>query len=519
MLTIAYTVLFSWPIVVIALFRNLTLPLAVTWSVVAGYLLLPTLVKVDFPLLPTLDKTLIPSLAALLMAAYMLKTENATRSANSVVQNAHILPGWLPRSTLARVLLAMVIGGTFLTILTNRDSIAYGPTVLRGLAPYDAFSAVMNLVPLLLPFILARKFLAHPDEHKILLTALCYAGLGYSLLALFEIRMSPQLNQTIYGYFQHAWIQHVRQSGFRPIVFLQHGLMLGIFMSGTVLATIALWRTAETSNRLFFVGAALWLIITLVLAKVLGALLITLALVPPILFLGVRAQLIVASVIVMTVIFFPVLRSTGYIPVATAISIAEDIDIRRAISLRTRLENEELMLEKANDRPVFGWGGWNRARVFDETGTDITIADGLWIITLGTSGWVGYIGKFGLFSLSILFLTMRHRRYEISLVTSCLCLVLAANLLDLIPNSGLSPVTWLMAGALMGRVELGKIPIGDEADPERVEVVNASLYSRGRPAKVAEPQMATVQTPEKREARSRYTRQTKLHHRTDKAES
>lgn len=517
--SIAYTVLFTWPLVVIVLFRKLALPLAVIWSVLAGYLFLPELVNVDFPLLPTFDKTLIPSLSALIMAWHVLKSNKPARSANPVLQDAHILPGWIPRSTLAQVLLTMVIGGAFLTILTNRDSLSYGTAVLRGLKPYDAFSAVMNSVSLLLSFILARKFLAHPDTHKTLLFSLCVAGLGYSLLALYEIRMSPQLNQTLYGYFQHSWIQHYRQDGFRPIVFLPHGLMLGIFLSVSVLATVALWRTAEASNRLFFVAAAVWLIGTLVLAKVLGAFLITLVLLPPALMLGVRAQLIVASVVALTVISYPVLRSAGYIPVSTVISIAEGIDVRRAQSLETRLDNEEMMLAKANGRPAFGWGGWNRARVFDETGRDITIADGLWIITLGTSGWVGYIGKFGLFSLSIVFLAMRHRRYEISLVTSSLALMLAANLLDLIPNSGLSPVTWLMAGALMGRIELAKIPLSDETAPVGVEVVDTSRYSRGRPAKAEEPQLATTQTSEKPEVKSRYTRQTKLKHRPDRAES
>ncbi|MEM6420991.1 MAG: hypothetical protein AAF698_00270, partial [Pseudomonadota bacterium] len=39
-----------------------------------------------------------------------------------------------------------------------------------------------------------------------------------------------------------------------------------------------------------------------------------------------------------------------------------------------------------------------------------------------------------------------------------LCLVVAANLLDLLPNASVSPVLWLMAGALIGRLEPAALP-------------------------------------------------------------
>jgi hypothetical protein len=157
--------------------------------------------------------------------------------------------------------------------------------------------------------------------------------------------------------------------------------------------------------------------------------------------------------------------------------------------------------------------------VFDEFGRDVTIADGLWIITLGTSGWIGYLGKFGLFGMSIIVLAMRQKSYEVSLVTSGLCLVLGANLLDLIPNSGLSPVTWLIAGALMGRVELAKIPQSSGTGYHEVEVANASRYSRRNPAMAAKSRQTTAEKKGRREVRSRYTRQTKINNRSDRADS
>ena len=46
---------------------------------------------------------------------------------------------------------------------------------------------------------------------------------------LVEVRLSPQINTWIYGFFQHDFIQMMRYGGFRPIVFLPHGLWVAFF--------------------------------------------------------------------------------------------------------------------------------------------------------------------------------------------------------------------------------------------------------------------------------------------------
>ncbi len=56
---VAYFVLFSWPVVVIVLFKTLDRPRAIAASIIVGYLLLPSLPQIDLPVLPILDKTLI----------------------------------------------------------------------------------------------------------------------------------------------------------------------------------------------------------------------------------------------------------------------------------------------------------------------------------------------------------------------------------------------------------------------------------------------------------------------------
>ena len=231
--------LYLWAVVAMALFARLSARVAIAVTIIGGYLLLPTRAELDLPLLPALNKDTVPVLMAILLLAVTASDRTGVR------------PGVVPRHWLALVLMMVMVVGAFGTVMTNGDLLQYGPTVLRALRPYDAFSEVLTVVMLLLPMLIGRKYFARPEDHRLLLQVLMVAGLGYSLLALYEIRMSPQLNRIFYGYFPHSWVQHIRGNGFRPLVFLDHGLWLSLFLSGTTLAAVGLWRTeADAARRL-----------------------------------------------------------------------------------------------------------------------------------------------------------------------------------------------------------------------------------------------------------------------------
>jgi hypothetical protein len=200
-----------------------------------------------------------------------------------------------------------------------------------------------------------------------------------------------------------------------------------------------------------------------------------------IVFLVVRPQLIIASLVAVTVLLYPMLRGGGFVPVDKIVSFAHSVDRIRGLSLQYRLNNEDILLEKANERPLFGWGGWGRGRVYNEKGKDISTTDGRWIITIGETGWFGYLARFGLLTLPIILLTLRKRKYEVTLATSGLCLVLAGNLIDLIPNATSTPLTWLMAGALLGRLELKTEPQRETETPSPKGTERGRRYSRARP--------------------------------------
>ena len=65
----------------------------------------------------------------------------------------------------------------------------------------------------LLPFILGFRVLSEPASARRLVVALCGAMLAYSLPMLVEIRLSPQLNAWIYGFFPHEFQQTMRYGG------------------------------------------------------------------------------------------------------------------------------------------------------------------------------------------------------------------------------------------------------------------------------------------------------------------
>lgn len=440
-----------WPFVVFWLFANRTPAVAVTAATLGGYLLLPGNFSIDLPAVPTLGKGSITALA-IVLASMMIKGPRLQALGANMV-----LPGLWPRSRGIRILLAMALLGAVATVLTNGDTLHYGGRVQPALRLYDAASAVGNSLFVLLIFFMGRKYLAHPDAQKTLLIGLAITGLFYSLPALWEVRFSPQLSRTIYGYFPHEWRQHLRAGGYRPVVFLQHGLWLAIFLCGAFLAAMTLWRSTTGPIRTRWLLATGWLFMTLVLAKGFGALGIGLMLGAMILFLPVRLQVIGTAVIAGMLLLYPMLRGADLVPTDRAVEIALRFDPDRAASLRFRFDNEDILLARANDRPAFGWGGWGRNRVISEDGEDLSVTDGYWVILIGTRGWIGYLAEYGLLLMPMIFLGLRWKQMALTSATAGLAMALTANMIDMIPNGTLTPVTWLMAGALAGRLELGRV--------------------------------------------------------------
>jgi hypothetical protein len=504
--------LLGWPLLLLALAARLTLPTLILVGVIGGFLLLPTQGGWDFPVLPPFNKNSIPALF-LLALAFVMCQSSAGAGAQRADPGGLNRPGWIPRSPAAWGPIALIVLGAFLTVASNGDPLTYGTRRLSGLRPYDAFSIVMLTMVTLVPLILGRKFFAHPERQRLVLQVLVVAALGYSLLALYEIRMSPQLNNMVYGFFPHQWGQHIRGGAWRPVVFLQHGLTLAIFFAMAALAAFGLSRLVRSSDKKLYLLAGGWIFGTLVLSNSLGALIVAVVLLPVVFLLSFRLQLMAAAVVAAITLTYPMLRSADVVPTDRLVSIAAQIDYGRSYSLAFRFNQEDELLEHARQRPLAGWGTFGRHRVFDERGNDTSTTDGMWIITFGMFGWIGYLGQFGLLTLPLMLLPFRIPKSAVDPATATLALVLAAQIVYLLPNGQMSPVSWLIAGALLGRLEVRR-STGAEAEAPAMPRRGAGAYGRSAPS--ASDLTPPVAAPAKDRGGHVYSRQTRVHHRAQR---
>jgi len=170
-----------------------------------------------------------------------------------------------------------------------------------------------------------------------------------------------------------------------------------------------------------------------------------------------RLQVKLALVIALIGCVYPMLRNAHVIPLDAILTQVEDFSPERAQSLGYRFDNEEVLLERAAEKPVFGWGAWGRNLIRDpQDGRILSIPDGRWIITFGSFGWVGYLAEMGLLAgtLALLYLALRRMpEGEISPYVSCISLILGATMIDMLLNDTLVPITWMCAGAILGYAE------------------------------------------------------------------
>lgn len=438
---LAYAVVLFWPLVVWQLYVRLDPARALIWAVLGAYLILPPLTKINFPLVPDLDKDTLPALSAAIITAFLLGRRLQI----------------LPQSRIGQVLIAFFVASPFVTVLTNPDPI---PILLEddipGMRLYDSVAAVATQALYVLPLFLARRDLATAEAMRSLLKALVAGGLAYSLPMLFESRFSPQLNLWLYGYFQHDFFQTIRFGGFRPVVFLPHGLWAAFFALMALLASAVFLREGPAEARPKQLLVFLWLVFILYICKSFGPASYALLALPLILFLPPRAQVAVAGMVAVVVITYPMLRGAHLVPLDDIIAFFGRISEERAWSLQFRVMNEEMLLDRAAERPWFGWGGYARNFIHDPvTGRAVTIADGQWIIRIGMYGWLGYLAEFGLLTLPLALLAREAlaKGARIAPEVAAVALILAMNVLDLLPNGTLVPMTWLMAGAVMGHAE------------------------------------------------------------------
>ena len=429
----AYMALIIWPFVAIILYKKKEVIPATFWTIVGGYLLLPVGIDFDFPLIPALGKKTIPSIMAYIGCVFIAKEKIAL----------------LPPKGLYRNLFILFLVGSIGMVLTNGEEIIETTRYIPGLSYRDTFSVVISQWLMLLPLVLSLQLIRTYEDQVKILKLIVMAGLLYSVLILFEIRMSPQLHKWIYGFFPHTWGQQVRYGGFRPVVFLGHGLWVAFFLVIVLGAALTLSklkvRISYFPNKLVIT----YLITLLFLSKGFGSMILGLVLFVGITMFSSPMTMRIAMVIVTAAFSYPLLSILELFPHTYLVELIGSISQSQAGSLGYRFNQEVMLLDRAQEKWLFGWGGWDRNRLAD------SVTDGYWIILFGKYGAIGFSAVFGLIASTVVIsqnLFSRLQEKNDKTIIACHCLLAALIILDQIPNASMSPCAWLVIGGLAGRI-------------------------------------------------------------------
>jgi hypothetical protein len=326
---------------------------------------------------------------------------------------------------------------------------------LNGLGVYDGVSEIVRgFIIWGLPYIIGRIYFSDLEGLRELAIGIFIGGLIYIPFCWFEVRFSPQLHKWIYGFRQHSFIQNVRDGGYRPMVFMQHGLMVGMWMGMTTMIGVWLWRSKSVQKiwdvPMYVLIPAMFFTVYLCKSKY-AVLLLAAGMAALFTAKWLRTKALIACLLLVP-LGYSALRASGEITGEAMIGWAQGVfGEERAASLALRLNNENLLADRAMEKPFFGWGGWGAARVQDEQGKDL-ITDSLWIITLGKAGWVGLISLMAMLLLPMI-LVMMDWRIELWNHPSvapivALAIVCALYMFDHLMNGMVNPIFMLAAGAV-----------------------------------------------------------------------
>jgi hypothetical protein len=434
-------ILLLWIPVTILLFGNKSPHKAAALSLILGVFLLPAAQEVIvLPVIPHMERrTVIPTA---IFIASLVRKKPLFRDV---------------RVGKAVGICFLLIGlADILQVFTNFDILRYGPVLVPGTLPQNTLTFMMyDALQIGVMFGLGAAFGREPERLKYFLICWLTTAVLYVPLAATEVRLSPRVNIWVYGYLQHDITQMVRQGGFRPIVFMTHSLEVAL----TIAASTLIGRLLQGSKVRIVgmsVGAASWLLtVLLVLCKSAAALSYGVLgyLMQKVLSPGLRV--LIAIILAVVVLTYPVARLNAWITKENTAPLVSGFGAERTSSLLFRLGQEDELLQKLQQRPWAGWGGFARMHVYDKYGRDLSTTDGSWIIELGSGGTIRFLGVFGILTAPIFAMrrtvarAARTSRADASMFAS-LCLLSAFMTLDLLPNSFFNYLAFTVAGVLCG---------------------------------------------------------------------
>lgn len=437
-----------------------------------GMMWLPEGAAFDLPLLPPFSKYTFAAVGALLGTYWR---------ARSRLRAARIGRGY-------DVIVLIMMLGQFGTVITNQDALHYGTwkgVDLPGFTYYDGISqAVRVLMQVAIPLWLGRALLRSERDLRDVFEVLVVGGLVYSIPILWELRMSPMLQEQLYGFAaRDDWSQNLRGGGYRPTVFMGHGLVVGFFMFVCTTAAVTLHKAGKRHFHGVPMGVVVaYLFLMLLLCKAAAAFIYGVVAYGLLRYLSVKAQMRVLAFLALIVVSYPVSRVSEVFPTQALLSAASTLGPERVQSLQFRFDNEDILLMKGSERMLFGWGGFGRERVYDEeTGKDIVIQDGHWISVFGQMGLLGFACFFAPLLLPVVQAArgMRHihSRKQRSLLGGLGFIVVICSV-NMLPNMQFPTFQFFFASGLA--VLIRELP--RQAAAERAQLLHGQEAANENPA-------------------------------------
>ena len=326
------------------------------------------------------------------------------------------------------------------------------------LGVYDGVASSLGIgITWGLPYLIGRAYLADLDGLRELAIAVVIGGFLYAPLCMLEILISPQLHRMVYGFHQHHFGQSVRFGGYRPTVFMRHGLEVGMWLTasclcGTWLCVSGAWRRFSGAPTGPLVAG---LFVIAVLCKSTGALVLLMG---GLVIMGTikvkLGPLAIAGLLLVSPLYIAS-RGSGTFSAQGAIDLAEmTLGGERARSLEVRIKNENMLSEKGAASHSSAGGDGSGRGSSTRPATDICITDGFWIIQFGNAGAVG-VASVTAALLQPLFLLMRRFRVRSWLRpnfagAAALAVLLGLWMIDNLLNAQINPIYLLASGALTG---------------------------------------------------------------------
>lgn len=429
------TAIFGWPFVVFLLFTITTPRRAVITGMLGAWMFLP-MAGFEFPGIPNVNKMSVTCVSVL-----------AAVSIFDIGAYVRFRPSWVDGAIVLWIIIQVPSG------------------IAGGYGVYEGFSYMQNtFVSWGLPYLIGRLYFSDAEGMRELAVGLSVAALIYVPFVLLEVRISPQLHKWVYGFRQHIFGQSVRLGGYRPMVFMQHGLAVGQFMATGTLAGYWLWWTGALRRHVSIPTGPLVLVLIFVtlLCKSIFAIALTL--------LGVVVLWLCKQFNSKWILFFLLVvpplymasRTFGGWNASQLLAIASSIGDDRVESLQVRLASEDILWRWVKRSPQSLWVGSGRlSEIMEGNRKEIGrfIPDGLWLIALGKNGIVGLVSMYGVLLLPVARCLFRFKSKRLfssdgaAVVVMMMVLILYA--LDNLLNAMINPFYLLAAGGLGGIHNIG----------------------------------------------------------------